>query len=196
MAVYSLKEVWKKDKCQLFLTPEVALKGLNFIHLVPESRPNDQTNRKWWIADLVFNSILKGLTQQEVKVAEGTLAFGSLWRSNGWFVLGEAKGLIRWITFTCLAIVSRCFTETQRASNRGSKTVSEQGETLSGTRLVWEATALVQSGPVRLVLTQFCPSYRWWDLENRFPHKRKITVKMKRLFVSFNNHNSGTFLNL
>lgn len=92
-------------------------------------------------------------------------------------------------------MVSRCFTEAQRPSNSGSKTVSDEGETLSGTRLLGGATALIRSGPVRLVLTRFCPCYRWWDLENHYPHKGKMTVKMKRLFVSFNNHNSGTFLN-
>lgn len=191
MAVYSLKE----DKCRLFLTAGVALKGSNLIHLVPESRPNDQADRKWWITDLVFNS--KGLTQQKVKVAERTFAFRSLRWSNGWFVPGEATGLTRWITFTCLAIVSRCFTETQRPSNSGSKTDFDQGETLSGTRLV-------QGGPrhwsIRVLsdwfLASSVPVTGGGTWRTTKPHKRKMRVKMKRLFVSFNNHNSGRFLNL
>lgn len=100
------------------------------------------------------------------------------WQKN-WFVPAEAKGL---------TMVSRCFTEAQRPSNSGSKTVSDQGETLSGTMLLGGATALIHPGPVRLVFTQFCPCYWWWDLENHCPHKRKWNVYLCPLIIIIPEH--------
>lgn len=69
---------WRKfeiDKCCLFLTAEVALKGFNFLHLLPE--------RNWRITDLVFNSIPKSLTQQKVKMIGQTAGLFRVKR-RGW----------------------------------------------------------------------------------------------------------------
>lgn len=150
---------WRKleiDKCRLFLTAEVALKGFNFIHLSPGSRPNDQTDRKWWITDLVFNCIPKSLTQQ--KVVERLVC--SRWSEgvdqvNHLHLLGDRL----------------------QVQHRDPRTVAEK-LTLSrekpwaGPGSYGGAAALIHSGPVRLVLTQFCPCYRggtWRTWSTSFP---------------------------
>lgn len=175
MAVYSLKEVWERDKCRLFLTAEVALKGFNFVHLVPGSRPSDQTDRKWWITDFEFNSILKGLTQQKVKMAERTGLFQV--KRRGWSgespsPASSSPGASQKPRDPRTVAVKLTLTREKPWAGPGSH----------GGPQHWSSQVLPDL--LSQVLTQFCPRYRWWDLENHHPHKRKMTVKMKRFFVS------------
>lgn len=84
------------------------------------------------IWSLKVNQMIKPAGNDELRIL-CLILFLKVWHSRrlrwqkNWFVPAEAKGL---------TMVSRCFTEAQRPSNSGSKTVSDQGETLSGTMLL------------------------------------------------------------